>query len=344
MTSLSQVIKIIKKIGPVAGIILLILVLSMIIFVKYSNKNQPKKPQNPIPEPKIFQETRQKQPQTFVFPDNKNVKFPQILPIYMEHKIELSENIFNEIAASLGFIQEPSQIEDTTDGKQYSWQHANSRLSVSQTVIRYTNNSEIFSGEKLGLAELQAKAGEFIGKIPYMDQSLVLNQKETRFINIKYEDFESAKSLEDASVVELNYFKFLSNSPVFYGIPEAPFLKIRINTDGTIIYFEARLYKDFTELETYPLKNINEAKSQIKAGRGKVVQTSLPDEHGNAFELYRIQPFDIDTLIINNIYLAFFLSSDSMSPTQPIYVFEGEFNNTLNQTGKATIYLPAIED
>lgn len=342
MTTLSQTARLAKKYGPLIGASFLIIVFSVLTLIRFYLRNQPQRPPEALPQPAIFQDQRQKQPLAFNFPDVKSIQFPKQLPIYTENKIDDDPKKYQEVATSLGFLQGPVSIENTIEGKQYNWQQSNLRLSINQTTLRYINNAQVFSSNKLTLPKLQAKASEFINKTPFVDKKLTLDNNQIKFINVKEEDFTSAGSLEEATLVEFNYYKILSSLPVYFGQPDAPFLTTRMTKDGTVTYFESRLYKDFTENNKYKLKSVDDAIVEIKDGKGKVIQTSLPDEQGNAFELYRIQPLDINTLDIKKIYLAFFISMDSTQLAQPIYVFEGEFNYSPNQIGKATIYLPAF--
>lgn len=343
MTSLNQTVEIAKKYSPFIGVVSIIIILSVIIFIRYSQRNQPPQALEALPEPTILQSPRQKQPLSFKFPSVKNFQFPKQLPTYTESKIELNPKNYQEIAKVFGFLQEPTSIDNTIEGEQYNWEQLNLRLSISQTNLRYINNTQVFSSNRLTIPELQSRASEIINKTPFVDKKLTLNNKNIKFINVKEEDFTSADSLESASLVEFNYYKILSSFPVYFGQPEAPFLKIRMTKDGTVTYFESRIYQQFTENNTYQLKSIDEAITEIKNGQGKVIQTTIPDEQGNTFELYRIQPLDINALDIKNVYLAFFISTDPTQLAQPIFVFEGEFQDPQGQAGKAYIYLSAVK-
>ena len=342
MTNLVETKKIIGRLRFPVVVIVLILIFSSLILFRYSSKSTPQNPKETPPAPNIFQDPRQKPPSKINFIDLEKIQLPKQLPVFIYSKIVINEQNYTVVASAFGFSQNPFLVEDTLEGKQFNWKENTLRLSVNQTTIRFSNSTQDFLNKRLSSSELQNIAGKFIDSIPLIDKSATLNREGTTFLNLKDEDFTSSDSEQNAGFVEFNYFKSLEGFPVYYGQPDAPITKIRMSTEGTIIYFETKLYSDFQVQDTFDLKDINDAAKEVKAGRGKIVKTILPDNQGNALELYRIQPVNITTLDIGNVSPAFLLTSDESNTIQPIYVFEGNFDFTPSQKGQAVIYLPAI--
>lgn len=344
--------KLLKKMRPyiLAGV--LIITLSALIYLRYFKKTTGNDLNPIITLPQIAKNPTQKQPAAYKFPDTKNVSIPKQLPVYRATVTKDESINFQELASTFGISTKPLLTnENTHDGKQIIWQQADTTLIISQTNLSYSNYLAPTQGENLNMLELQKIAANFIEKIKILDKSLTLDPNQIVLLRTKVrgsnnpeEELISAESFEKAEFIEFNYKKYLSNLPLYYSTPTSPYLKIRLSKNGTVVYLASRIFQDFSATVNYNLKTLKQAVSEIKNGQGIIVESILPDKYGNTFELYRTQPFKIETLDVKAVYLAYYLSENINEPVQPVFVFEGSFQHEDSQTGKATVFLPAIKN
>lgn len=340
-----------KKSRPFLGVGIIILSLLVLIYLKYFVETEKQKTGPKITPPSISQNPNQDLPKEFKFPDATSITIPQQLPVYQTSLTDLNDQEYRQIAAIFGITDAPTLTnKNTHDGTQLIWQQSGSILTISQTNLMYSSYTKSIPKPALTLTELKNVAESLIAKISILDKSLQLDLSRIIFIKTRinagtYEDeLTSADSFEDAEYIEFNFLKNLSDSPVYYGPPDASFLQIRLAKDGRLVQLTSRIFKDFTPAENYNLKSPQEAIAEVKNGQGKIVQTLFPDKYGQAFEIFRTQPAAIENLDVQHISIAYYLPSNPTEYIQPVFVFEGIFNYKPDQIGRAIIYLPAIKN
>lgn len=350
MANLTTTAQIIKKILPLLGVFLIFLLLIVTIFARYRQPQVPIPTTTPIPPPTITQNPLQTGSPTLDFSQARPPQIPGKLPVFTAQKITLSDSFARSLAASFDITSEPFLVEENTlNGKQYTFRKGEATLTINENSIRYENYTPNLTSEnKLTENELENTALTFTQQLPTTNDNLTINRNLTKFLEIKSSGFEdsiaSASSFQDANLVEYFLDKSIpSNVPLIGPTPETTFANARINKSGEILYFRSMLLGNFVEQDLYELKNPQEATSEVAKDSGKIVQTLLLDENNQANELFRSQPINLETANITNIYLAYFLPDDLSEQIQPIYVFEGKFQNELTQNGKVVIYLPAIK-
>ena len=189
--------------------------------------------------------------------------------------------------------------------------------------------------------QLTQAARDFIARISISPKDLQSNLKKTSYLKKTPSQFTSAPSFDLADVVELHFETIIEGLPLIPNNPNSSTTIVRIAKNGDIASLNLRLYKDLTKDQVFDLKDFDQAKNEVSLGKGKIVQTYLLDENGQALELFSVLPTEIKNLQIKDVYLAYFLP-DKDTQIQPVFVFEGTFKKG-NQNGKAWLYLPAIK-
>lgn len=350
MANLTTTAQTIKKILPFLGIFLLFSLLIAAIFFRYRQPKISLPTTTPIPPPTIIQHPSQTSSPALDFSQAPIPQIPDQLPVFTAQKIVLSDSFAQSLATSFSITSDPFLIEENTlSGKQYTFRKGEVSLAINENTIRYENyNSNLTPENKLTEAELENTALTFAQQVPTVGDNLTLNRSLTKFLKIKSGGFEdsitSASSFQDANLVE--YFLDKSpfpNIPLIGPTPETTFANVRINKSGEILYFRSMLSGNFIEQDLYKLKPPDEATSAVTKGSGKIMETLLLDENNQANELFRSYPISLEAANITNIYLAYFMPENLSEQIQPIYVFEGKFQNELTQNGKIVIYLPATK-
>jgi len=270
-------------------------------------------------------------------------QFPKTLPVYSLTKYsELSQDEAQQVAGALGFADPPFLIDkNTSEGVQYNWQIGDVSLTISPLSIRYKNLNSSNSTIPLNQDQLTQAARDFIARISISPKDLQSNLKKTSYLKKTPSQFTSAPSFDLADVVELHFETIIEGLPLIPNNPNSSTTIVRIAKNGDIASLNLRLYKDLTKDQVFDLKDFDQAKNEVSLGKGKIVQTYLLDENGQALELFSVLPTEIKNLQIKDVYLAYFLP-DKDTQIQPVFVFEGTFKKG-NQNGKAWLYLPAIK-
>lgn len=330
-----------KRIGSVIAVIVILAILSMAIYLRFRSKPEPAPA---LPAPTITQDPAQKQPQQFDFSKLQLPETAKSLPVFVAERFNLDDTTAQSIAGTFKITSTPKSVrENTLDGRHYSWQEDTIFLEVSETTVRWEDLGTNPNQTSLNEEELKDQASDFLQSINFVDKDLVL-LPETKYLKIlQTEGNPVVQNFESAQALEFSYTKELSDLPVVANTPSTPYAAVRIRKDGKIIYFGTRYFNGFNEQEMYALKTPKEAVKEIEKGLGKIVYTAVLDENGQAFDLFRTHATDIQTAIITNLRLAYFLPSNIEEPLQPIFIVEGEFQKG-TEKGKVIFYLPAIKN
>ena len=341
MTSLTQSTQIVKNFAGVVLASLVIIILIAVIFLNFSKSKNTPTIGTVIPSPPaIYQDPSQKEPQVINLSQTSTPAIPTELPVYMAQTYNLTDKNYADLALSFGINNPPFLIEEkTTEGKQINWMQNKIYLTASQNSLRFENQNQ--NKEELSLSEdqLKQKAFDFIQKIPVLDKDLTL--RKTNYLSLQTRVYASAASYNDAQVLEFIYDKKLSGYPLYNDSPDTSYVTLRITKGGNVTFLSTKLIQGFTKLNSYKLIAKDVAIKDIKNGQGKIVQTLIPDQNGQALEEFRARPQSLNLVDINSLTIAYFLPNDISEPIQPIFVAEGQSQNNQSEVGKVYIYLPA---
>lgn len=341
MINLKTTSQIFKKIAVGFGILSMLIVLAFAIWLRFKN---PELPPKTISLPSIQQNPRQKPPTSIKFGDSLKAEFPENVPLFKLEKYSITKESAKATAVGFGISKEPDVItENTLDGTQYNWQDGDLDLALSQSQLLFRSINSAFK-TPLSEEKLKEITLNFIANAPLIDKDLSLNTQKTKYLKVPDKGLPTnVGSFNEADAIEFAFDKNLNNLPILTNSPLTPYTTIRVSKGGTITLLESRFFNRYSQQEQYPIKRAKNAQEEVLKGQGKVVQTYSPDEFGQALELFRQGPFDIKSLQVEKVYLAYFLPEVFEEVIQPIFVFEGETQKD-DKKIKAIIYLPAIEN
>lgn len=345
MADLTTTSSLVKKLVFPLIILLVIIGLVILIFFRYRQKPEENQAVNKkTPEaPVIKQDPKQRPPSFIDLTQIPKKQFPKTLPIYTLTKYsELSQDEAQQVAGALGFQEPPFFIDkNTTEGIQYNWEEKDASLALSPISLRYKNANSSLNSVSQSEEALTAIARDFMAKISITPANLQANPKKTVYLKKTPSLPVSTSSLAQADLVDIQFETKIEDLPVLSNSPNSSTTVIRLAKNGDVVSLSMRLYKEIARGQTFNLKDLKQAKEEITAGKGTIVQTLILDENNQALELFRVLPTEIKNLQIKDVYLAYYLQDKNPS-VQPIYVFEGTFKKG-NQNGKAWLYLPAIK-
>ena len=149
----------------------------------------------------------------------------------------------------------------------------------------------------------------------------------------------------DAQIAKVDFFRNLGEHKVLGPDPQVGLLQAwvgnpaRISNPYNYPYVKAYYHEvDTTSNATHPVLDVHTAWKAVKGGQGVIANVSAKE--ANPFEEYK--PARVDSIRIDNIYLAYYETPTAQKYLQPIYVFEGNFSSRGTQGGQITIYLPAV--
>ena len=254
-------------------------------------------------------------------------------------------------AASLGFPQ--SDLITDLKGKTYQWRDirtgANLQIEIeSREVVLNTNLSGKHGDYPPGtIIESSAKtaAENIFIAINRFDDGLYPNGNSTvRMGKIMGGALVETKESREMQVARVDFFRKVDSAPILGPDPRKGLLH-------TIVGFpqqsptlknpvmEAYFWPiDPVAKATYPIITVGEAWQAVKDGKGVISNVTPKDS--NPFLQY--SPVRVETILIDNIYLAYYDTPTLQQYMQPIYVFDGKYTTKGTEGGAITIYFPAL--
>lgn len=337
MNSLGETSIFFKKYLLPLALFILVSFLVWLIYLRYQNPKTT--PQPTITPPSIKQLTSQKAPNSYKI-DAKFPKIPKDLPIYSVQVASLDDQFSSNIAKAFGITSAYNSKDPTYSGIQYFFKQDNLELVVNPLEIRFKDRREPKYGTTTE-AELGKLATIYINKLAISQQELSLDPTKTNYLKIAGDEYQGT-SKENAQVYIFFFNASIDNFPILGNSQEASLAKVTMTNSSLVTAAKVKYPYSLSQKEPYKLKTGGEAIKELEANQGKIVSATTFDEFGKAGELYNFLPTNISQVIIKNIYIAYFLPDKTDSTLQPIYVFEGEFKSTKNESGAIRILVPAI--
>lgn len=149
----------------------------------------------------------------------------------------------------------------------------------------------------------------------------------------------------EAQVALVDFYRFIGEYPILGPNPEKGMLRCviknpaRINTPLNNPMVEAS-YWDINSKSTaiYPIISVKDAWGAVSTGRGVIV--NVTPKGTNPFDDYI--PTRVDTILIDNVFMAYYETTNYQEYLQPIFVFRGTYTSRGTGGGYITLYFPAV--
>lgn len=321
----------------VTATILLGLVIGVLI-VRREDERQVS--QTPLPSPDIPKSFEGEF--GFTFDLDEEIELPESLPIVkVSPTPAFSEEKAREVASLFGYDFEPKVVQDIYDGNVYIWETDGSILYVRSNSRKidyqaYIDPTSVIN-KQLSNDQVQRIARDFL-----IDNGLVTSSEAGFSSFVFYEVGQSTEGLftttkENADFYQVNFSPKFSGYQILTLNPDKKPITVTVLPDGSIYEAEVTRLGELKETaETFSTKTLEEVRNQIQ----NAVLVSLND--GNIFlEDLGIQ--DIQSMVIQDIKVAFFRESPTADIYQPIYLLKGNTRvRGFTQRVNATLYLPAL--
>lgn len=245
----------------------------------------------------------------------------------------LAINKFQEKITSAGFQTGYTAVSD----KVFEWK-SNPNLGDIEKKIRvnivnsnftitslYTSDKNVL--ESLNLSN-QTKAIELatnmLSNMTMMPDDVDLEKTKTNLFSIQNDSLVTSTSLSNSQIIEVNFFQNdIDKLPIFYEKPNTSNISILVgggSYQGQIVGANFIHQAISDQYSTYPIKTVSKAYEELKQGKA-----------------YTASYFGTTTNVaINNVFLAYYISSQAQDFLMPIIVFEGSEG--------FFAYVPAITD
>jgi hypothetical protein len=148
----------------------------------------------------------------------------------------------------------------------------------------------------------------------------------------------------EAQLARVDFFRSINNYPILGLDPKKGLLHLYIRNPSGYTPLnnpavEAYLWTINPDSRaTYPIISVGEAWKAVTDGNG--VAANVTPKGANPFVPYT--PTRVESILVDNIFLAYYDTPKSQKFLQPIYVFDGKYTTRGTEGGYITIYFPAI--
>ena len=148
----------------------------------------------------------------------------------------------------------------------------------------------------------------------------------------------------EAQFARVDFFRNINDYPILGTDPKKGLLHLFVrNPSGFTSMNNPIVEAYFWEINpdssaTYPIISVKEAWGAVIEGKGVI--SNVTPKGANPFLPYT--PTRVESILIDNIFIAYYDSPKAQKFLQPIYVFEGKYTTRGTEGGYITIYFPAI--
>lgn len=262
--------------------------------------------------------------------------FPLQARVYRIGEVQpdlLALSKFDKQAAIIGFNSGYTALSD----KVFEWKGTSNASNLERrlrfnvvthnfTIVSpYLSDPSVLSSANLP-NEQNAKslAQTSLQNMEILPQDIDLSKTKTNLFSIRNGALVKATSLSNTQIIEVNLFqKDINGLPILYEKPNSSNISILIGggeNQGQIVAANFIYQKITNESSTYPIKSVTTAFNELKQKKGYI---GAYDGTSN-------------NILINNIFLAYYVGSQPQDFLMPIFVFSGNDG--------FFAYVPAITD
>lgn len=284
--------------------------------------------------------------------------FPNKLAVYRYKEIPVSLTAGRKAqfdAQSLGF----SDDELTTDlkGEIYTWKDdlTSAKLEINTKTAELELITPIIGRESqfpIGVLNEQtatSKAKQILSSIGRRTDPQYARETEASvtFLRIQDNTIFVTEVPSDAHLAKVDFYRNVAGYPIIGPEPQTGLISVLVSASTSRIktlefplinVHEWGLIND--DSSTYPIISVSEAWDAV-ANQKLGVITNISPVETTVFGPTLTQR--VDTILIDNIYLAYYDTPEQQQFIQPIYVFEGKYNVNNRPGGTITLYFPAIQ-
>lgn len=234
-----------------------------------------------------------------------------------------------KMAGQAGYTKEPNKLSETL----FEWTDPNnpeiSRKLTMDTInynfnitSNYTSNNSFTSGQGLPNQDSAiSDAQDLLTSLNSLPEDIDQTKTQANLLSLKNGLLTAATSVSNAQLIKVVFYqKGLDNIPVYYENPNSSNINVLVGSNDKILeanYIHQAVTNNFS---TYPLKTTQQAFANLKQGKGYIAFYNGTSAN----------------IAINNVFLAYYIGSQTQKYLMPIIVFTGDNN--------FYAYVPAVTD
>lgn len=280
---------------------------------------------------------------------------PRKLPVYKFKSVQYSYLAgvrAQEQATSLGYT--PAELISDLKGKEFKWRSlvSGGTLTINNEtggIIIFTDlygkgtnykkgNLDYSNAKEYAVAKLKDLGVYDPIQFSTGTQKIILGT----FVNSRLTD---TKTPAEAQVARVDFYRNVGKYPILGPDPSKSLMSITLrpadyDTSPFNVPFMDVQFWDYNKdaTATYPIIPVTEAWKQLVSNNAIPVSTIAKGT--NLFA--PTDKIDMEKILINKIYIAYYETREFQKYMQPIYVFEGKYNTLGTDGGDITFYFPAV--
>ena len=321
----------------IAGIVILIILLRIVFVIKEAIfPTPPPKPTvsfGKLP-PQVFPKNVSNQVFTYSIntlsgnlPTFQNLAEVFTIQTYTPDLLGLSRA--KQMAAQAGFTRGQTKLSDTL----YQWGDPDTSQITKQITMdtvtnyfsitsNYMSNSDFTSGQNLPSQNSAVNdAQNLLNSLNSMPPDIDQTKTQAILLSLKNGILIAATSVSDTQLVRVVFHQQdIDGIPIYYEKPDSSNIYVLVGSNDKILEANYIHQVPTSNFSTYPLKTAQQALADLQQGKGYIASY-----YGSS-----------KNIAINNVFLAYYLSSQPQAYLMPIVVFEGD--------NGFVAYVPAITD
>lgn len=222
---------------------------------------------------------------------------------------------------------------------------ASGRLTGEADIVK---NATFIQKGKISKDSASKQAIAFFTELERMDELYENGEQKVQLAYIGGTKILPTNTLKEVQLARVDLYRKIGDFLILGPDPKVGLLNVyyavtTASRSNAIILGYPRINAYYRELEaettaSYPIIDISVAWNAIKDGKG-VITNVTP---AGTSSLDQFQPQNVEEILIDNIYLAYYENDKDQKYLQPIYVFEGKYRSMGSGGGEITLYLPAV--
>jgi hypothetical protein len=234
-----------------------------------------------------------------------------------------------QAAAQAGFTQNQTKLSDIL----YEWTDSNTSQITRQLTMdivndnfnltsNYASNSNFTSGQNLPNQDSALNdAQNLLSSLNSLPSDIDQTKTQANLLSLKNGSLIPATSVSNTQLISVVFHqKNIDNIPIYYEKPDSSNINVLIGSNDEVLEANNLHQAATNNFSTYPLKTTQQAFTDLKQGQGYIASYNNPSTN----------------ITINNVFLAYYIGSQTQKYLMPIMVFVGDNN--------FYAYVPAVTD
>ncbi|OGC50363.1 hypothetical protein A2716_04110 [candidate division WWE3 bacterium RIFCSPHIGHO2_01_FULL_40_23] len=298
--------------------------------------------------------------------NTKDLKLPRITPeLVSVYKVKKPVPSFSsgknaQIKATALSLPEDQRVSELK-GNLYKWldppysRELNINISTNTLdyLLKVANNRSLYFPSPSLSTTAEADAKGILSTLGFLRDQLYQNNLKSK---ITYGKVVNGRILEtqtpiDYMAAKVDFSRTIYKVPIYGPSYDDGLLQVVVGSlpatedknKAYLKYIKIKAHEWSIETDTfgrYPPISLNEAWKRVSSNQGAFAKVKL--KNSSSFETYRT--VTLSKVFIQDITIGYYDSEEVQDYMQPVYIFQGNFLTSGNESGDVVIYYPAVSE